>query len=84
MMVSMQRIKRAASSKKELVQFLQTREWPDEGKAFFNEDLLPTPPGMCFADRKIESLAKSSRTKNMECVAFLLLLSDTDLFAKFL
>ena len=38
-------IKRALSSKDEFVRSIQTREWPEEGKAQFNEDLLPTPLG---------------------------------------
>ncbi|KAF4340516.1 allantoin transport [Fusarium beomiforme] len=43
-MVTVKRIKEAASSKKEFKRFLETKEWPEEGEAFFNEDLLPTPP----------------------------------------
>jgi NCS1 family nucleobase:cation symporter-1 len=43
-MVSMRRIKEATSSKEEFVRALETKEWPKEGKAYFNEDLLPTPP----------------------------------------
>ncbi|KAH8174152.1 hypothetical protein LIA77_05571 [Sarocladium implicatum] len=43
-MVTIKRLKAATSSKKELKRFLETKEWPEEGEAFFNEDLLPTPP----------------------------------------
>jgi hypothetical protein len=40
------RLKRAACSKEQLVKRLQTKKWPEHGEAHFNEDLLPTPPGM--------------------------------------
>lgn len=43
-MSAVRRIKQATSSKKEFVRFLETKEWPEQGKAYFNEDLLPTPP----------------------------------------
>ncbi|KAF4871735.1 Allantoin permease [Colletotrichum siamense] len=38
------RLRRAFSSRKEFKQFIQTKEHPDDGPAYFNEDLLPTPP----------------------------------------
>jgi hypothetical protein len=38
-----ERVKRAAASKEEFKRLVQTKEAPAEGKAYFNEDLLPTP-----------------------------------------
>ena len=40
-----QKLKLATSSRKNFVRALETKEWPEEGGAIFNEDLLPTPPG---------------------------------------
>ncbi|KAK1673594.1 putative uracil transporter [Colletotrichum godetiae] len=39
----MTRLKRACSSRQELKHFIQTKDHPEEGTAYFNEDLLPTP-----------------------------------------
>ncbi|KAK2001953.1 putative uracil transporter [Colletotrichum falcatum] len=43
-MLRVQRLGRAVSSKHEFKRFIQTKEAPEEGAAYFNEDLLPTPP----------------------------------------
>ncbi|KAI1337790.1 putative allantoin permease [Xylariaceae sp. FL0016] len=42
--MSSTRIKTAFSSSQEFKRFVRTKEAPPEGKAYFNEDLLPTPP----------------------------------------
>lgn len=49
-----QRVKTATSSKKNLIRALETDEWPEEGGAIFNEDLLPTPPGRHYSPRTTE------------------------------
>ncbi|KAK2015879.1 putative allantoin permease [Colletotrichum eremochloae] len=43
-MLRTKRLRRAVSSKQEFKRFVQTKEPPQEGTAYFNEDLLPTPP----------------------------------------
>ncbi|KAK1445694.1 hypothetical protein CMEL01_09937 [Colletotrichum melonis] len=42
-MMFLTRLTRACSSRHEFKQFIQTKEHPEEGTAYFNEDLLPTP-----------------------------------------
>lgn len=43
-MAFIRRTKQATRSKEDLKNFLQTKEAPAKGHAYFNEDLLPTPP----------------------------------------
>lgn len=38
-------LKQAFASKEEFKAFVKTKDAPSEGVAYFNEDLLPTPPG---------------------------------------
>lgn len=45
-MAAMHRLRRGLSSAQEFKVLIQTKEAPAEGKAYFNEDLLPTPPSL--------------------------------------
>ena len=82
MVATAQRLKRAVSSREELVKFIETKEWPEEGKAFFNEDLLPTPPGKSALNgTRIRALMTRQRTTHLEYAALFLLLPDSNLFA---
>lgn len=50
MVAVVDRLRRATSSKEEFLRFVQTKEHPEEGTAYFNEDLLPTPLGTYSAN----------------------------------
>lgn len=40
----MQKLRGAFTSRQKFKAFIQTKDAPAEGAAYFNEDLLPTPP----------------------------------------
>lgn len=56
-MTLLTRLKRACLSRQEFKQFIQTREHPEEGTAYFNEDLLPTPPGQLLFEIILDSMS---------------------------
>lgn len=45
-MAVLQRVQRGLSSPQQFKVLIQTKEAPTEGSAYFNEDLLPTPPSL--------------------------------------
>ncbi len=62
----LQRLKRAACSKEQLIKRLQTKEWPEQGEGHFNEDLLPTPPGMSLDWDDLSYLILTQRLGHLE------------------
>lgn len=47
-MAVLQRLRRGLSSPQQFKILIQTKDVPTEGTAYFNEDLLPTPPGLSY------------------------------------
>jgi hypothetical protein len=73
--------RQAFSSKEEFKAFVKTKEAPAEGTAYFNEDLLPTPP--CKSNSMLKShLLIACSTAEMEDDALLRVLPDNDFLAK--
>jgi hypothetical protein len=80
-----ERVKKAAASKEEFKRFVQTKEAPAEGKAYFNEDLLPTPPSKSKSVGLIDSdCSFLRRPANMGCASFLRVLLDANVLPWFL
>jgi hypothetical protein len=46
LVAAMHHLRRGMSSVQQFKVLIQTQEAPTEGKAYFNEDLLPTPPSL--------------------------------------